>query len=163
MEIYEHGKKREIILDGGYEYRETLCDENGEILKYFSMCAYSDYSFYFVNASREPNRIIVEIDSAFYQAFLGLLEGISELRINSDFSKRFIEFKMNDDKEIEIICHLLDSEMDGSIEVKNIMHDFRSQADSQNTDIKARLNKFFNLLLQIKQDEKIEMSKKKEL
>lgn len=156
MEINEHGKIRQAIMDDGYEYNETVSNETGEIVEYFSMCAYSDYSFMYANLKCESKvgEFTVEIDSVFFRAFETLLEGLDELRIDDDFSERYIEFKKNEDGNVAIRVHLLPEEADGVINIKNVMYDLRSYTDRDNTDIKERLSKFFSVISFILQGEK---------
>lgn len=165
MEINEHGKNRQFIYDGGYEYNETVFDELGNPVVFFNMCAYSDYSFMYGNldGKSDVGKITIEIDSTFYKAFLSLLDDIDELRIESDFSERFMEVNKNDVGEIEITIHLLPGESDGVIDIKNIMYDLRSKSDSNNTDLKKRLNRFFSILSHTFQGTLSDTDKKLEL
>ncbi len=162
MEINEHGKIRRAQFDNGYEYTETNTNSQERVTEYFIMCYSSDYSFMYVNSDIETNvgKMVVETDSAFYQAFRTLLEGTDELHIDCDFSERYLEFKLNDNGEVEISFYLLPGETDGTVDVKNVMYDLRSKADQDNTDIKKRLKNFFNVISHIIQSNDLEDTKK---
>lgn len=162
MEFNEHGKIRQASFDNDYEYTETKTNGTGEVTEYFSMCYSSDYSFMYANLDRETNvgKMVVETDSAFYQAFKTLLEGIDKLHIDCDFSERYLEFEINNNDEVEISFHLLPEETDGTVDVKNVMYDLRSKADQDNTDIKKRLKNFFNVIENIIQSDTLEDTKK---
>ena len=77
------------------------------------------------------------------------MNGSSELTINDDYSERKITFSWGEDASIKMQVHLLPSESDGTIELKNIMFDLRSAADQDDLDIKDKLSHFFELLVQI--------------
>lgn len=149
--VIEHDKKREIQCDGSYVYKEAIKGADGDIQEFFTMCKGSDYSFYYMNGTDEEKvgKLTIEIDSAFYEAFSNLVGEYPEFRINDDYSERHIIFKRNEEGEIEVEIHLLPGEYDGTIELKNIMFDLRSGADSNGLDTKAKLSKFFDELMQV--------------
>lgn len=149
--VIEHDKKREIACDGSYIYKEAIKGSDGDIQEFFTMCKGSDYSFYYLNGGDEANtgKLTIEIDSAFYEAFDNLIGEDVEFRVDDDYSERHIVFKRNEEGEVEVEIHLLPGESDGTIELKNIMFDMRSEADAQGLDTKAKLSKLFDELIQI--------------
>lgn len=149
--IIEHDKKREVIKDGGYTYKEGIKGSDGDIEEFFTMVKESDYSFYYMNGTDEvkDGKLTIEIDSAFYDAFNHLVGEDEEFKIDDDYSERYILMKRNESGEVEVIIHLLPGEYDASIELKNIMFDMRSRADAEGKDIKGRLSVFFDELMQV--------------
>lgn len=148
--VMEHDKKREVERDRNYIYKENIKGPDGDIVEFFNMVKESDYSFYYMNGTDEEKvgKLTIEIDSAFYEAFNNLVGANPEFRINDDYSERHIIFKRNEEGEIEVEIHLLPGEYDGTIELKNIMFDLRSGADSKGLDTKEKLSKFFDELMQ---------------
>lgn len=161
--IIEHEKRREINNEqGGYIYQETIYyPEDDDAIEFINMCKESDYSFYYFNGteSEQKGKFTIESDSHFYAAFSKLIGGDLEFKIDDDYSEKNIIFKRNEDGDIEVLVHLLPGENDGTIELKNIMFDIRSQADVDEKDIKQRLSEFFDELMALGElipDEKAE-------
>lgn len=164
MQINEHGKLRQVNIDDGYEYNETIYNESGNAIEFFNACLYSDFSFLYVSFNEaKVGNLTIELDSAFYKSFSSLLGELDTLRIDDDFSERFIEFKKNEDGEIEIEIHLLPNEKDGEITIKNIMYDLRSKVDQYDKDTKKRLKSFFSEISHVFESVSSEENKKLEL
>lgn len=150
--VIEHDKKRKILTEGGYVYQETIkdpkTDEYGEM---FSMIKQSDYSFGYFNLTDEEKvgKFVIESDSIFIEPFSNLVSDTKELRIDDDYTERYMTFSKTEDGEVLIEIHLLPGEYDGSIELKNIMFDLRSQADANGLDIKKKLSQFFDELMKV--------------
>ena len=153
IKVEENNKKREIRLEDGIIYQETISDEASDSIEFITMVKQSDYSFYYFgmleDEKADSKTFEIEPDSFVYEALFALLNGSSELTINDDYSERKITFSWGEDASIKMQVHLLPGESDGTIELKNIMFDLRSAADQDGLDIKDKLSHFFELLVQI--------------
>ena len=151
-EIYEYGKKRAISADRVYSYSEAIKGTDGEnYIEFLTLAKGDDYSFYYFNGTFEEKVGIftIERDSVFIQPFSNLLKDGKPLKVLDDHSDRFIEFSKNENGDIIISVQLLPGESDGTIELKNVMYDIRSRADASGTNIKERLSKFFDELIEL--------------
>ena len=152
-EIIENGKRRTITLGGTYTYSEAIKGNDGEeYTEFLTMTKGSDYSFYYCNGTFEEKVGVftIERDSKFISPFLTLLGDDETLKVLDDHSDRFIDFSKSENGDVVISIHLLPGEIDGTIELKNIMHDvIRSRVDASGTNIKERLSKFFDELIEL--------------
>lgn len=149
-EVIEYGKKRVITIDRGYSYQESVKDTNGDdYVEFFSMVKESDYSFYYFNGTmvEKTGEFKIEADSIFINPFLSLLGDDLSFEVEDDYTERSVVFRKAEDGGVIINVNLLPGETDGSIELKNIMFDTRSKADSFGTDTKSRLSNFFDELV----------------
>ncbi len=151
--IYEHGKRRTISIDRGYIYQEDIKanPDDEDYIEFLSLCKSDDYSFMYFNGTFEEKVGIftIENDSAVITPFLNLIKDDKTFKVTDDYSERFIEFSKNEKGEVQILFHLLPGETDGSIELKNIMFDLRSQADRDGSKTKERLSVFFDELIEL--------------
>lgn len=152
IKVVEYGKERSVNVDNGYIYKELIfCD--GEILEFLLIIKDSDYSFYYFNDSDKEKKgeFIIENDSIFIDSFSILTDNCNPFVVEDDYSSRKISFCKRDDGSIKIEVCLLPSEFDGSIELKNIMHDLRSKSDCLGMNTKEVLSNFFEKLISIKE------------
>ncbi|MCH5166696.1 MAG: hypothetical protein J1F35_02270 [Erysipelotrichales bacterium] len=151
-EIYEYGKKRAISADRVYSYSEAIKGTDDEnYIEFLTLTKGDDYSFYYFNGTFEEKVGIftIERDSVFIQPFSNLLKDDKTLKVLDDHSDRFIQFSKNENGDIIISIQLLPGEIDGTIELKNVMYDIRSRADASGTNIKEKLSKFFDELIEL--------------
>lgn len=150
IEKIEHLKKRTITIDDGYSYSEAIkTNDSEDYIEFLTLTKQNDYSFYYFNGTFQEKigMFTIEPDSIFIKAFFNLIGEDKSLRIQDDYSEKFIEFSKSDSGEVIIFVHLLPGEIDGTIELKNVMHDFRSQVDIDGMDTKERLSRFFDQLI----------------
>ena len=152
-EIYEYGKKRTITIDRSCSYSEAIKGTDDEdYIEFITLTKGDDYSFYYFNGTFEEKKGIftIERDSVFINPFLNLLSDDKIFKILDDHSDRFIEFSKNESGDIIISVQLLSGEIDGTIELKDVMRDvIRSRADALGTNIKERLSVFFDELIEL--------------
>ena len=151
IEKIENDKRRTVYYDREYSYKEDIkAIDSEEYIEFLSLTKGNDYVFAYFNGTFEEKIGVftVEHDSQFIEPFLNLINDDDNLKIEDDFSDgRFIEFSKNENGDVIISVHLLPGECDGSITLKNIMHDLRSYADVSGTNIKERLSIFFDELV----------------
>lgn len=151
-EIIEYGKRRTITIDKGYSYSEAIkADHNEDYIEFLTLNKGDDYSFYYFNGSLEEKVgiFVIESDSVFIEPFSNLINDTEPFKVIDDYSNRFIEFSKNENGEVKISIHLLPGEVDGVIELKNIMYDIRSKEDGAGTNTKERLSIFFDQLIEL--------------
>jgi len=146
FEFIEHNKKRVVSLAMGYSFKEFILDESNHFSEFFIFDKTNDYSFYYLNGTgkEKVGNLTIEHDSIFYEPFYHLLTSLKIPRVQDDYSERYLELSLKRDGDILVTIHLLPGEMDGTIELKNIMFDLRSQADSNTKDC---LSLFFDELV----------------
>lgn len=152
-EIIEYGKKRTITIDKVYSYDEAIKGNSNEedYTEFLTLTKGDDYSFYYFNGTfdEKVGTFIIESDSVFIKPFLNLIQDTETFKVVDDYSDRFIEFSKNGNGEVKISIHLLPGEIDGTIELKNVMHDQRSKEDVAGTNTKERLSIFFDQLIEV--------------
>ena len=148
-EKIEFNKRRSITIGREYIYSEAIKAEGSEdYTEFLNLVKGSDYSFYYMNGTFEEKvgTFTIESESVFFSPFKNLLGNDESLKIESDHNERYVEFSKFENGDIVISIHLLPGEIDGTIELKNIMLDIRSQASMSGTNIKERLSHFFDEL-----------------
>lgn len=160
LEILENNKKINLRQ---YEYEQSILNENGEVVEFLYLVKGDDYSFTYYNFSDEykHGQFLIEKDSIIYDAFRRLVGNDKEFKITDDYSERVITFKKDKTENIMILFELLENEYDGTIELKNIMLDFRSQVDREGSNTKERLSNLFDDLLIILEKQKTKIKQKK--
>lgn len=151
-EIIEFGKKRVFSLDDSYSYNESICaSDSDEYIEFFKMIKADDYSFYYLNGTDniKDGHFVIENDSLFAIPFKNLLGNDKSFVINDDYSDRYLSLTLDENKNVVITFHLLDGEFDGTVELKNVMKDFRSSVDALGLDTKDRLSHFFDELIEL--------------
>jgi len=151
MKIREENVLRKFtISNGALIYQESNLDDKEKIIDFFSMVKGNDYSIYYFNATDEEKvgEFLIKKDSIFYVTFNNLISENNNFMIEDDYTERYVEFTRNDEG-IKINIHLQANEYDGTIELKNIMHDLRCKSDAYGKNTKSKLNKFFDEMLML--------------
>lgn len=149
----ENDRKVELFLDGETTICDSILDENG--YKDYSFVRSSDYTFN-AYSDTDTDEIDFTIDPShpLFMPFLHFLGNKKEIRVHSDFRREeyndlcYIGVKFVDDEMLLSFVNKIPGEKN-SIDkfnycIINVMYDLRSRLDSENTDIKDRLNMLFN-------------------
>lgn len=163
---YQIDNKRMVSLcqeDGVIQIRDQL-DEI--IYKDYIMMYADDYGFSaYSDNFAEVDELLFEIkpDNPLYYPFLIFLKGDNVVSFSSDFRKMefddisYIEVKNENGIIILKFVNKIPEEQNKiekfDYEIKNIMFDLRSKLDSNNTDYKDRLHKFFLSAMSILKEE----------
>lgn len=149
-ERIEFNKRRSITIGRDYIYSEAIkADGSDDYTEFLTLVKGSDYSIYYMNGTFEEKvgTFTIESESVFFSPFKNLIGNDECLKIECDLSERYVELSKTENGDIVISIHLLPGEVDGTIELKNIMSDIRSQASMCGTNLKHRLSQFFDELV----------------